>query len=362
MMISSEAAGNAPVRAELRLMKEEIERRTGYERILLKSASILVGTRYDLMEPVVTEILGEIGGFAGANRAYIMRFDFAGAVKSMVNEWCAPGVDPVRRDLQGIPLRSGYPALIDSILAGHEIYVEDIADLPDGWSAEKAHWAAHDVVKVFAVPMMHGARCLGFLGINSPSGTRTWPDGSRQLLKVLADTIASMWIRAGQDESLQAASVHATEIARRAESASRAKDALLAEIIHDSRQAIDEIIAQTYRLPESGPALTIRRHAGDILAMMERYLDYAQTDRRTVPGNRESTGSIVARLRHCLENQEPGECLDLADTLQRRCLPGEMERAVAGIMDAVAEFRFADALKALDLLSPLQEDEPKEYG
>lgn len=39
-----------------------------------------------------------------------------------------------------------------------------------------------------------------------------------------------------------------------------------------------------------------------------------------------------------------------------------MERAVAGIMDAVAEFRFADALKALDLLSPLQEDEPKEYG
>lgn len=360
MMISSEAAGNAPCRAEMRLMREEIERRAGYERILLKSASILVGTRYDLMEPVVTEILGEIGGYAGANRAYIMRFDFAGARKSMVNEWCAPGVDPVRRDLQGAPLHSGYPALIDSILAGHEIYVEDIADLPDGWSAEKASWAAHDVVKVFAVPMMHGARCLGFLGINSPSGTRTWPDGSRQLLKVLADTIASMWIRGEQDEALQAASVRATEIARRAESANRGKDALLAEIVHDSRQAVDDIIAQTCRLPESGPALTIRRRAGEILAMMERYLDYAHGRPPEACCQGDRPEAIIARLRHCLENQEPGECLDLADTLQHRFPSGEQGRAAADILRAVAEFRFADALETLDLLSSLQEDAPKE--
>lgn len=344
--------------------EKELERRIQFDDLLMRSASALVGAHYDLVDPVLDGILKEIGEFGGASRAYVMQFDLVRRRKRMANEWCAPGVESLKDSLQNLELES-FPKFMAEILAGREVHTEDIESLPPDWAEEKDGFRAEGVGKLIAIPLQSGLRTLGFLGFNSADSSRVWPAGYRRLLGILAGNIADTWTRRAQDERLQASAVTSQEAASRSERDVGKRLTRLEVFNNNARKSLDAFAAAVSALAATSldPAqreLMFRIESGmrDLAGISEEGRKFIEevSHRHTAnpygaaPADMDRA-ELLADLHRHLAGQEPSGCA--ANIAQLACLnwPGEERATFEKVALAVEQFRFRDAISALESLS-----------
>ena len=130
------------------------------------------------------ELLGEA---EGADRCYIFLFDQDTA--SNTHEWCAPGIEPQKQNLQNTPF-SDMSWWLNRMMAGHDINLACIADLPAEASREREILEAQSIQSLLAVPISKGESIIGFLGFDAVRTSRSWDDNAVLLIRVASEGLA----------------------------------------------------------------------------------------------------------------------------------------------------------------------------
>jgi signal transduction histidine kinase len=213
----------------------------GFNALLVECTSLIIQSEEKNFSHRLDELLQRIGEFAGVDRSYFFSFDYDAQTCSNTNEWCKAGVDPQMTELQGIPIEV-IPMWMETVLAGREVYIEELEQLPDTWSSEKAILEPQGIQSLLALPVRESEFLYGFIGFDAVSEKIVWDDSSRMLLRLIADNVGSVMRRNEQNKELAAKIQLAEELAAQANEANKAKSEFLANMSHEIRTPLNGVI------------------------------------------------------------------------------------------------------------------------
>lgn len=130
--------------------------------------------------------LGRLGGGTRASRAYIFRAKHLpdGSTRyDNTHEWCAPGIEPQRDQLQDVPAEA-MPWWCARMNVGLGIDADPVASLPPEAGAERELLEAQDIQRILVEPFREAAgRNGGFVGLDGVGADHPgWPPGARDTL------------------------------------------------------------------------------------------------------------------------------------------------------------------------------------
>ena len=169
----------------------------------------------------IQEALGRMGAASGVDRAYVFRANGPDLLDN-THEWCAPGIDAMIDELQGLP-REMVGHWIAALEQGQSVHVADVASLPDG-APEKETLEMQGVQTVLVVPILHDGQFEGFVGYDCVHATRSFMSHEIMLLQAVAGAISSVLYR---------------QVAHQAETASRQRLVTAIESLPDAFALFD---------------------------------------------------------------------------------------------------------------------------
>ncbi len=144
------------------------------------------------LDNTIEQALKHLGETEEVDRCYVFLFDKETA--SNTHEWCAPGVEPQKGNLQNLPLTE-VPWWMGRMTAGHDINLPWIDDLPEEAFREREILEAQSIQSLLAVPIRKGQSTIGFLGFDSVHAPCSWDDNAILLIHIAAEGIAHAIIR-----------------------------------------------------------------------------------------------------------------------------------------------------------------------
>jgi signal transduction histidine kinase/DNA-binding response OmpR family regulator/HPt (histidine-containing phosphotransfer) domain-containing protein len=225
-------------------------RRIELQDLLVRLSSRLFRSEDDHVDSAIQHAIGAVGGFVGVDRAYLFRYSEDGTLMDNTHEWCASGIEPEKDNLQGIPSEL-VPRWTERILAGEDIYIDDVGGLPEAWSGEQKVLEPQGIQSLLVVPVFAGGRAYGFMGYDAVRTKKHWNEEARELLRFMADNIGFLLRRVREHEALQLATRRSRVLAKQAEAANRSKSEFLANMSHEIRTPMNGVIGMTRLLADT---------------------------------------------------------------------------------------------------------------
>jgi signal transduction histidine kinase len=194
------------------------------------------------------------------------------------HEWCAPGVEPQKAQLQGLPM-SVFPFFGNETIEGRDIYLRSLDDLPPEAAAEYEILAAQDITSLVVVPIMSravvsiasstrgSAPVLGFLGVDAVGTRPPFEEAMVAVLRAAAASVAAVLSCRDRDR------LQAEGLARmlRRSGGTEATSALAAGIVHDLANLLVVADMQAeFLLERLAPEDDDRPGLEDVLALGQR--------------------------------------------------------------------------------------------
>ena len=192
--------------------EEVIRYRSELDRMVASISTAFVKSSIGEVDSRIDEALGEIGRFFKADRAYVYIFSPDMAVMTCLYEWSAEGIEPLK-DVS--ILSSAVPYWTESILARYHIRISRLSTLPPEAVGERAIIDVRGVKSLLAVPMSQEDRVLGFIGIESDTDERMWPEETVNMLYLVGNVFANTMARREAQRKLEAAREREVDIASR---------------------------------------------------------------------------------------------------------------------------------------------------
>jgi signal transduction histidine kinase len=253
-------------------------------------------------DEAIERTLEAVGLATGASRVYVFLYRSADGNPSLPprgeppidvdayvgdnsHEWCAAGVAPQISQLQGLPM-SVFPWFGQETLAGRDIYLRELEDLPPEAAAEHELLAAQDITSLVVVPIAVrdgprdsvlktgpreiptlGAPILGFLGVDGVGDRPPFPPTIVDVLRAAAGSVAAVLACRARE---RAQSEGLARLLRRA-SGTEATAALAAGIVHDLANLLVVADMQAeFLLERLPPGDDDRPGLEDVLALGQR--------------------------------------------------------------------------------------------
>lgn len=170
-------------------------------RILMETALHFINVPVSQIDPGIVDVLGSVGRFNEADRAYIFDYDFDRGTLHNSYEWCAPGIAPQIDQLQNGRLED-YAEWVSAHQAKRTIYIPDVLAL-SVTDPLRLVLEPQGIKSLIAIPLTDGDQCLGFIGFDAVRAQRVWSDTDIVLLKLLAELIVNAKRRMRDDAALR---------------------------------------------------------------------------------------------------------------------------------------------------------------
>ncbi|TIX51484.1 GAF domain-containing protein [Alteraurantiacibacter aquimixticola] len=148
------------------------------------AARYLLSLPYEEAVPRLLEFVGEA---AGADRAWMLRFNDEVSLLRNSNEWCREGVSSHVADLQNVPV-----TILGEMLAplreGRSIAVNDVSLLPRSLRSMQVEFRHQQIQSTLTVPVRNDdGRLIACIGLDSTRAERRWTvDEVHALIQIAA--------------------------------------------------------------------------------------------------------------------------------------------------------------------------------
>lgn len=228
-----EAAGDGGAKGSGR--ERQSLRGSGIEHLVATISSDLIDVTTESLDTKVDAALMQLGEFAGVDRSYVFILREGNCIMDNTNEWCAPGIEAQKQQLQNLPVTL-FPWWMETLARDEHIYLEKVSiDLPPEAAAERAILEEQGVRSLLVVPVARGPELCGFMGFDSVRCEKSWTDHDIHLLRAVANALASALHAVRSRELLLREKA-------RAEESDRLKSAFLATMNHELRTPLNHII------------------------------------------------------------------------------------------------------------------------
>jgi len=110
------------------------------------------------------------------------------------HEWCAGGISPQIDRLKGL-LTADYPWWMQQLQVPKDIYIPNIARMPEEACPEKEILQAQSIQSRLAIPMMQEGRLMGYIGFDSVRMQREWTEEDIKLLRITGELLTTVLSR-----------------------------------------------------------------------------------------------------------------------------------------------------------------------
>jgi len=181
----------------------ELRFRAELQRLVTQLATGFINLPVAEIDSGIRHALGALGRFAGVERVVVFQLGDDGRTTSLSQEWCAEGVQSYRDRLQDLPRESF--AWLDPRLTGGDVVVLASRDeLPATAAGERSLFELLSVQSAIAVPLMSADRgAIGVMGFVAFDPNRSWPEGTVELLRVVAEMLVNALERAQADQLIR---------------------------------------------------------------------------------------------------------------------------------------------------------------
>jgi PAS domain S-box-containing protein len=169
----------------------ERKKTSEFETELLELSLQLTGIPSSEIAPALNMALQRIGGFLGADRAYIFEMNLAGKTMSNTFEWCNQGINPEIENLKDVPLEV-FPQWIGQLQKRENIIIPSVKDLPESWQAEREILEPQGIQSLIVIPMLLENTLIGFVGLDSVTNKREYTASEINILRVWSNMLASL--------------------------------------------------------------------------------------------------------------------------------------------------------------------------
>lgn len=174
-------------------------------RLDVEEALVEVSRRLVTDGADLNAVLAILGAVADADRVYLFQGEDDGLRMSNTHEWCAPGVQSEKDNLQGVAVAL-FPWWMAVLHRGKELVIKDVDALGPEAEAEKALLQGQQIRAALVVPVNdERGELIGFLGFDDVRRTRTWVDEDVHALRLGSEMIAGYLMRRAAQAQLQAA-------------------------------------------------------------------------------------------------------------------------------------------------------------
>lgn len=189
-------------------------------------------------------------------------------------------------DRQPEGITAGHISGMDAVsFRNEEVYIPDVQQLTDTWSAEKIILESQGIQSLLALPVTASGKLFGFIGFDAVQHRIRWEKPQRQLLQLLADNVGSVILRHQQSRYLREVSERAQQLAEAANRASRFKSEFLANMSHEMRTPLhgilgfSDVLMQSGLKPEQEQYLGhLKESAGIMLKVINQILDFSKIE------------------------------------------------------------------------------------
>ena len=170
---------------------QQLRHHIEFEEVVSRIAAEFVTVHVENTDAAIDSALEAIGEHVGSDRGYVFLYTADGQTMSNTHEWCAPGIEPQRDDLQDLPTDL-FPWSLERLRRGETIHIKQVADLPPEAAAEKKSLEAQDIQSLVLVPMSYEGSPVGFLGLDAVQATRQWTLADVTLLATVGSLLVSV--------------------------------------------------------------------------------------------------------------------------------------------------------------------------
>ena len=180
-----------------------IEPAMAFERLIADVSAAVVSVRTGALDQGVTDALGRVAEFFGADRGTVLRHRPAEGVIVRTHLWSRGGMP---EPLPASQPDAAFPWLVEHVIREQEILaVARLDELPPEAARDREGFARGQVRSGAMIPMVVEGRAVGYLSFTTIQHEQHW---SRQLLarlRLVAETIGTALARAETEASLRAA-------------------------------------------------------------------------------------------------------------------------------------------------------------
>lgn len=179
------------------------ERLVAFDRLLDRLFEQFVSVSTAEMSDALQSSVEELGRFVGADRSYIISYDWAARTSTMTHEWCAPGAASCHEQETDLPVDVG-PGMQERLDALEVNQIDDVAALGPERDADRRFLESEGVTAILEVPFALDGRLAGIIGFAMVRGPTRWRPEDVTALRAVASLLANVLARSIAESNLAA--------------------------------------------------------------------------------------------------------------------------------------------------------------